>query len=111
MKNRTIDNIMAFFTGLLLFCCIFLGLEALAEEERATCKDIGRVAEQIMEARQMGVAMDKVVDIVGSHELMVVIVMDAYEQPRFSTEDYVTKAVADFKNRWLLNCYKARKRK
>ena len=32
MKQRTQDNIMAFVAGLLLFCCLFVGFEAIAGE-------------------------------------------------------------------------------
>lgn len=32
MKQRTEDNIMAFVAGLLLFCCLFVGFEAIAGE-------------------------------------------------------------------------------
>ena len=75
-----------------------------------------------MTNRQSGVQMATVMDIAKAEaeagnnsqmlqsrvlQTMQLIIVDAYESPRFSTENYKARAISEFKNRWYLRCFKA----
>lgn len=70
------------------------------------CRDLGELAHTIMVARQNGVPMNEIVRIVGESDLAVGIVLDAYNQPRYSTEEFRDRAAADFRNDIEAFCYR-----
>jgi hypothetical protein len=69
------------------------------------CASFGDLAETIMQNRQNGVPMSKMMDATDL-ELARAIILDAYKLPRFSSEDYQEKQTADFRNEVELECYK-----
>jgi len=70
------------------------------------CETLGDVAYKVMELRQGGVPMSTVMQISDS-ELVQAIVVDAYDQPRFSTDSYKREATNDFRNDVEVQCYKS----
>ena len=72
------------------------------------CPIVGKSAENIMEARQLGMAMSELIE--RAHEQSLTkykaTIMAAYERPRFDGEEYQQKAIDDFRNEMELACYK-----
>lgn len=70
------------------------------------CKLLANVAETIMLCRQEGVPMEQVMDATAI-VAFVEVVIDAYDRPRFSTDELQRKAVSDFRDFYYLECVKA----
>lgn len=91
--------------------CIFLLLictqSAYAAEEtegkKLTCEDLENLARSVMNSRQSGVSMSDMVKVAPEFKWMIIA---AFEQPRFSTEENQTEASQDFANTIALACYK-----
>lgn len=67
------------------------------------CKEYSKYAERVMEARQNGVAMSKLTDIIAKSELddkpyYLAIIMAAYESRRWHTEDAQQREVTEHGN-------------
>lgn len=77
---------------------------AAAETKQETCTLIGQVAAVIMEDRQDGVDMSKLMEIAEA-KLLQRMVIFAYETPRYPSEGYKRKAVQDFANEAMAACY------
>lgn len=77
----------------------------------ANCDSIAKMAGTIMQARQAGMDMGKVLETSSANEALSRRVRDltvaAYESPRYSTEKNKTRAVEDFKNDAYLACVKS----
>jgi hypothetical protein len=96
----------------LLFCC-FSSIEAAEENTEILdfCKSISSTAETIMIKRQEQIPMEKMVSILSgsdkqTQKIVEKIIIEAYDHPRFEGKDFITKVVADFKDRWFLDCFK-----
>lgn len=72
------------------------------------CNQISELAERYMTLRQDGVSMSKLYKTAKGNKLVEKMVVDAYEVPKFSTDEYREIQVSKFKNRWFLNCVKSR---
>ena len=77
----------------------------LAEKEQNVCESMGELAYMVMELRQEGVPMSHVMQISDS-ELVKAIVVEAYDYPRFNSQEYKEKAADDFRNEVEVECYK-----
>lgn len=77
---------------------------AAAETKQETCTLIGEIAAVIMEKRQDGVDMSRLMEIADT-ELVQRMVIFAYDTPRYSSEDYKRSAVQDFANEAMGVCY------
>ncbi len=76
------------------------------------CAQLGALAARIMDERQESVPMsyqmellDSVAVPAGSVSLLREYVVRAYSTPAYGTEEYQTKAIADFRNEVELECY------
>jgi len=76
----------------------------LAQEEDP-CIIWGELAATIMELRQGGVNMGTAMNAT-DNELARMLLIAAYETPRFSTEGYKQQAIEDFANEVMMACYK-----
>lgn len=73
------------------------------------CKPVSETARQIMTLRQSGKDMSEMVDLAGTADPAIrknvtQIVMAAYKQPRYQTDEMQQRAVADFTNDVYLKC-------
>lgn len=75
------------------------------------CNSTAKMAGTIMQARQAGMDMGKVLETSSSSEAFASKVRDlvvaAYESPRYSTEKNKARAVEDFRNDAYLACMKS----
>lgn len=83
---------------------IVAATSAAAETKQETCTLIGQLAAVIMEKRQDGVDMSRLMEIADT-ELVRELVIFAYDTPRFSSEGYKRTAVQDFANEAMGVCY------
>ncbi len=89
-----------------LAICLFMSAPSQAEESwQETCAAIGNFAETVMENRQAGVSMAKMMELTDT-ELLQEIIINAYSSPRYSVERNKKREVADFRDRWYLECVK-----
>lgn len=99
-----------FLIGALLFTPIVSN----SKTNKMNCSDIHEVATNIMKGRQSGIDITKFADIVaetnGEGGVMELLLMDAYEQPKFSSQEYQLDAIKEFANKWYVACYKANKK-
>ena len=76
------------------------------------CESVGKFAEITMRGRQSGVPMSQVMKYATErdNEMLQAMIMEAYNQPRYSSKEYQDRAVADFRNVWELACYKEQRK-
>lgn len=89
------------------FCALLAG-PALAEEPKAddhVCKVLGIVAGQIMDNRQAGIPLSDMLEVT-ELPLLKEIVLMAYENPRYYSDEVVREEIQDFRNDVEVACYK-----
>ena len=95
----------------ILICILALGL-AFPAFASDICKAVESLAENTMKARQAGSAasdmlgIGEIEGVKGTNEskLLKIIVLSAFEVPRYSSPEYRRRAVEDFKNEWYIWC-------
>lgn len=101
----------------LLFGVVVLVLASPVTAASSLCDSIAYLARAVMESRQGGAPMVKVMNVAKSHgdaslsRIGVLMVEDAYEHPSYSTEKAQQRAVQEFEDKWYLQCHKAMKDK
>lgn len=75
------------------------------------CKGLGELAEKVMEARQAGVPLSNIRSNADYSDFTKRLAIDAYKQPRFSTQEMQRSAAVDFRTEWELACYEVRSKK
>lgn len=83
---------------------------AHAESAEETCTNFGVLAQNLMIARQQGVSMSVVMSkvktgIPEADEVIRLLIIGAYNVPRFNTPKYVNKMVEDYRNQAELECF------
>lgn len=88
---------------------------ALAEldtpERTAICPSVESLARTIMKGRQMGHPMSSLMEIANNNsepaiaELMRKLIVLAYAKPRYSTEEFQEREIANFANDVSVKCY------
>lgn len=94
-------------TRLTIILSLLFVTPAWAEEKKLTgeiCPDLGLVAEVFMTARQKGVPLSKVMEEGGKEFFDMLIA--AYEETQWTTEERRADAVRRFRNSVELDCYK-----
>lgn len=85
---------------------------ARADDGAEVCVQIERLAGKVMESRQVGVPMSRVMEIVSKGTATALIlqrmVIEAYQEPDYSTEEYKSRQRIEFAARWAAICYEAR---
>ena len=80
-----------------------------SDEETDFCKALGDLAETIMTARQEGASLSDMMGRIKDSEIADIqrkIILAAYEEPRWATEETKKEAIEDFRNEIELECYK-----
>lgn len=102
------------FVGLMLATQMASATVLAAGQADAMCPKIGEIAELIMGHRQEGTAISDLRAALGGvdgavNEVAMQMILDAYEKPRYSTDENKLKAKADFRNDMELMCYRTMK--
>jgi hypothetical protein len=76
-------------------------------DEPVSCADVGKLAQTVMDSRQAGVTMSDMMDVVDGIKALQNLVRMAYDKPRMSTEEMMTRSAQDFRNEVEAVCYRA----
>lgn len=75
------------------------------EDSRDTeCTMVSSLARSVMKSRQDGANMAEMME--GANEVLRRLAVEAYSQPRYSSPEYIQKAIDDFSNDAYLACVK-----
>ena len=97
----------------LLVAGLLAGGAAWAEdsgEDMATCAQYAELAKLVMELRQMGGSLQRVLGAVEAGTWSETIVLSAWERPRVSTESVQRRIVQDFVDEVYLTCIRVQGR-
>ena len=90
-----------------------MGFAACAAAEASkfdNCNKVAQLSESIMSARQKGVPAERAYMVFSKEEnptardAYMALVTQAYEVPRFQTDENKRNAVSDFKDKTLVSC-------
>ena len=107
MKPITKYLVAAVATVLLTSVTIYKEAQA-----QVICEAVDRLAKSIMEARQSGAALSDMLKVLDGPNnkttgpFVRAVVMEAFEQPRYSTESMQQKTITEFANQQMLMCVK-----
>lgn len=90
-----------------LFAAIAFTLVLATSAQADQCQDAGDLAEAVMTARQNGAPISQLMEIANGQEIIVKMVLMAYGEPRYSTDQFQSRAIEDFRNLWEVGCYQA----
>ncbi len=71
------------------------------------CSELAEFSQTVMEARQRGIEMQRLVQLSQGNELAIRIIIEAYDVLRYRTSEYQQNAVTEFANKIQVTCYKA----
>ena len=92
------------------------GTVGAAESDESTariCAGAAAFAESQMKARHNGVSMQRLMEAADRQgpdgaKARRVMIIDAYESPRYTNPEVVQRSIEDFRDKWYLRCIKAR---
>lgn len=89
---------------------ISASMPAAAETWQTKCAEISQLATSIMNARQNGMPMARIIELStgsgGVEDLAHLMTIDAFEEPRYNTANYQARAKERFRDAWYLKCVK-----
>ncbi|MGX9996688.1 hypothetical protein [Vibrio sp. JZG120] len=89
------------------FILYVIAMPLRAEEWMEICEKYGSLATSIMNNRQVGVSMSKMMEAVDGDKLLQNLIIEAYDSPRFSTDKMQKKATERFRDDTYLACVKS----
>lgn len=94
---------------LILILAITLTTSVQAKDN---CISLAEISANIMSNRQHGTDITKLINLINKPRFATqkpyaqIKIIDAYNEPRYSTTEYQDQAIADFKNEAYLECYR-----
>lgn len=86
---------------------------ATTKEQLAVCTALSDLAGVIMEARQTGTPLSKIMEVsykdAGATKIIQALAMEAYKAPRYNTPQYQQREIDDFKNTIMMLCLENKK--
>ena len=89
---------------LLLTVATLLAVTSTAQADTEKCTFISESAELIMQLRQSNAPIADVLKITEDFEVLLELVIKAYETPRYNSEEYKDNAIIDFSNLAMVSC-------
>ena len=80
-------------------------IAASAQISASQCSNLGEIAENIMILRQNGVPISRLMSELDP-EVFGALILFAYEQPRYSSPSFQSRAIEEFRNDMETACYK-----
>ena len=99
---------------LLLASLLAASLTPFSANAAIACEDVASLAKTIMNVRQDGVSMAKLLGAINNsddepvRDIGKAILMDAFEVPHYNGSELKKKEISDFENKWMLACLKNR---
>ena len=90
---------------LFLAVVLVLTVFSVQAEEKHFCTSIGELATVVMQKRQEGIDLSKMLALAKDNDGVKAIVLDAYNSPRYSTDTYKNDAISHFSNKRVLACH------
>ena len=78
---------------------------AQAQISASQCSNLGEIAKNIMILRQNGVPISRLMSELDP-ELFGALILFAYQQPRYSSPSFQSRAIEEFRNGMETACYK-----
>lgn len=91
-----------------LTVCASMGAQAENDESGDVCADWSSLAENIMRSRQAGVSMAEMMKLTKGTKPAQRMVIAAYEERRYHTEEIQQRKVEDFRDEAYLACVKTK---
>ena len=88
----------------LLTTAVILLTTATAQANKEVCTAVSNSASIIMELRQSNAPLSSVLEAVEGVAILETLTMEAYKEPRYSSDDYKNNAIADFGNLAMITC-------
>lgn len=74
------------------------------------CATISKLSETVMTTRQRGISLNQMLEVTSEatagDELAKQMILDAFDQPRFSTASLQVRTIEDFRDKWTLICHR-----
>ena len=111
MKKLSIIAITC-FTVLFIVTSVYAGDTDSTDNWRSMCEMVSKLSRVTMTKRQGRVSMQKMMDVTQLDlsekmtNLWETMVIEAYEEPVYSSKKYQKRAIEDFTNIWHLDCVK-----
>lgn len=99
--------------ALILSFTIAVSYPAFVSAESITCEQFGELAESIMKSRQTGVPLSSLMNVIkdtpetDGNEIFRNMIVMAYDEPRYSSDNMQRRAIEDYRNLWELGCYQS----
>lgn len=80
-----------------------------AQQTDDPCQGMGLLAAEVMTYRQMGTPLSDLMRPLpkdGSVQLLIEMILIAYEQPTYSSPEFQQIAISEFRNTWEVECYR-----
>ena len=78
------------------------------EEAQKICGAVSEIAEVIMDARQKGVPIQRMIDLMADageyQDLAYELILEAYDYPHIGTDRLVNDVIREFKTKTYLSC-------
>ena len=88
-----------------IFGLALLAASATTWADPGSCENTGIIAAKIMEARQLGIPISKLLQV-ANDKTTEAMVYQAFDVSRFQTDEYQQRAIRDFREKWEVTCYK-----
>lgn len=100
----------------IVFASLLVSSASFASQKLDTCKVVATAASNIMSGRQNGVEAAEVYEKIETKltdgpekNMMTIMVGDAYKYPKMETQKFIDRAIAEFKNKYFIDCMTSRK--
>lgn len=100
------SNIKAVAMAVALSLTVFTQQAVAQDKVENICTVAADLAGVIMQNRQLGTPISKMMEVAGGDQYAIALILIAYDTPRFSTDEYQQEAVVNFSNEVGLACYK-----
>jgi hypothetical protein len=91
----------------LLTITALLSFSSVANEDLKQCRGMSTVAGQIMEFRQQNADMASLYELLEGNQSSIIMVSMAYKEPLYSTDEYKSRSITEFKNEVFMICIDA----
>lgn len=78
--------------------------QEVSELSSESCKSVHQIAGKIMEGRQSGVPMPRMMDIFADSSLGRDMVQAAYDRSRYNSQEIQEELISEFSNAWYSSC-------
>ena len=94
------------FLAVVVMALLAVPAAAMDEDDQRYCDTLDNIAEAVMERRQDGMTHREMYDRMDadSESLVSKIIDEAYDKPRYQTDEMKEKTVQEFRNRWYGIC-------